>query len=161
MARIPGGRTGPGRPGSTKYLNYHKSDTKLKYKNRPVTATEYDNALMILIHHEQKKLEISKFRGYNLTQIESKLLSGRTINIKILGSRVQNFPVRFSNNSDRVYPLPEGLLAKRIARHYHYKYHKDVDTICHLLSCGCRVLDTKDKKNNDPNRQELQVLLNT
>ena len=126
------GRTGL-KPGRSDYLDYHTKDKKFKYQRKPITAEEYDNALTTLIHHEQRGMDITKFKGYNLTQSEFVLISGTTLILYTLRSRVKNFPIKFSGKSEVVYPLPAGLLAKRIATYYHNRYHRDVDTVCHHI----------------------------
>ena len=49
--------------------------------------------------------------------------------MKVLRSRVKNFPKKFGDVQDDVFPLPPGVLAKRIAVHYHERFHRDVDTV--------------------------------
>ena len=105
----------------------HKGPDK---KINPISAIEYDEALKLLIEHEQKKLNFKQFTGFDVLKKDFTFESGKVVTLVVLKSRVKNFPVRFSNNEDFVFALPSGDFAKRVAKFYHDKYHKDVDTIC-------------------------------
>lgn len=112
---------------------HHKLDTKVKCDSRPVTALEHKDALKLLISHVQKDLNLSNYRGFNLETIESTLESGKVVKLVILRSRVQNFPVKFDSGDDFVYLLPKGTFAKRIAKRFHQKHHRDVDTVVTMI----------------------------
>ena len=100
-----------------------------KSKFAPISASEYDDALKIIIEHEQKKLDKKKFTGFDVTERQFTLNSGRVIELKILRSRVKTFPIMFGNQEDFVFPLPTSTFAKRLAVYHHAKYHRDVDTV--------------------------------
>ena len=97
---------------------------------KPVTASERDDALKYLILHEQAKIDVKKFSGFDVISKEFKLSSEKIISLLVLKSRVQNFPIKFSNEENYVYALPPGVFAKRLAQFFHDKYHKDIDTVC-------------------------------
>ena len=100
-----------------------------KRKFKSITASEFDDALKTLIWNEQRHIDIRQFSGFNVSSREFKLNSGEVIELLILQTRVKNFPVRFTNHEDFVFPLPARTLAKRIAQHFHDKFHRDVDTV--------------------------------
>ena len=111
------------------YRRHHKHDSKKKVDSNPITAEEYQDALKILIHHEQKKIDPKRFSGFNLLEEKIVLKSGKELCLLHVASRIKNFPVKFSDENNKVYALPPGLFAERIAQHYHAKYHKDIDTV--------------------------------
>ena len=47
----------------------------------------------------------------------------------VVGGRIKNFPVAFSGHGEDVPILPDGYLAKLIVKHYHDKFHQEVDTV--------------------------------
>ena len=95
----------------------------------PITAMEYDDALKMLVLHEQKDLEVKKFQGFDIEDKEFELNSGQKIKLKVLKTRVKSFPSKFGDIQDDVFPLPAKSLARRIAVHYHERFHRDVDTV--------------------------------
>ena len=115
------------------YEEFHKLDVKKKIDVNPISAEEHQEALKILIHYEQKKIVKKNFDGFDLKEEKVVLKSGSTFGLLHVGSRVKNFPVKFSGENDKIYVLPPGVFAERIARHYHNKYHKDIDTtVAHI-----------------------------
>ena len=118
-----------------KYLDFHKQPLKAKFENNPISSTEHEEAFLVLIHHEQKKLDLKKFSGFNIGEKEVTLSSGKSLKLVTVSSRVQNFPVTFGGSEASVYALPSHGLARRIAASFHQKYHKDVDTVvAHIRS---------------------------
>ena len=119
-----------GRKGKAISESHKKLDLQGKYDSNPITTEEHEIALITLIHHEQNKLDVKKFSGFNITKKEVEVSPTKTLSLFIMRSRVQNFPIREGNESDFVYPLPKGTFAKRIVLKFHKKFHKDLDTIC-------------------------------
>ena len=119
-----------GRVGKKIPEKYKQLDLKDKYDHNPITAAEHEIALLHLIEHEQKKLDMKKFSGFNLETKEVSVSPSKKLKLVILRSRVKNFPIKFQSEDDFVYVLPAGDLAKRIVSKFHKKYHKDIDTIC-------------------------------
>ena len=119
-----------GRIGKKIPKNYSQEDIEVKYDNNPITAVEHKLALLRLIEHEQKKVDMRKFSGFNLEIKEVVVSQSKTLKLVILKSRVKNFPIKFQSEDDFVYVLPNGNLAKRIVHKFHNKFHKDIDTIC-------------------------------
>ena len=119
-----------GRAGKKIPESYKKLGLQEKYDSNPITAEEHEIALLTLIHHEQKKLDVKKFSGFNISKKEVEVTPTKTLSLFIMRSRVQNFPIGDGNESNFVYPLPKGAFAKRIVLRYHKKFHKDLDTVC-------------------------------
>ena len=98
-------------------------------KFKAISAAEHDDALKILIENEQKRFKVEKLSGFDISSRKFTLNSGRVIELKILQSRVKNFPIQFGNLEDFVFLLPAKNLAKRIASYHHNKFHRDIDTV--------------------------------
>ncbi len=98
-------------------------------KLKAISASEFDDALKVLIKHEQKHVNVKKFSGFDVSTRQFTLNSGAVIELMILQTRVKNFPIQFGNHEDFVFVLPARTLAKRIASHFHNKFHRDVDTV--------------------------------
>ena len=73
---------------------------------------------------------MKKFSGPNIKKHELVVSPTKTLNLLTFTSRVQNFPVKFGNDVNFAYVLPNGPLAKKIVMKFHNKFHKDLDTIC-------------------------------
>ena len=95
-----------------------------------ISASEYRDAWMYLIHYDQEtKLIEKKIQRLVPVQIEVKLENyDFKIQHTIIGGRVKNFPVSFSKNSN-IPILPASALGKLVVLHYHNKFHKEIDTI--------------------------------
>ena len=118
-----------------KHKEYHNQPIKFKFDNNPISSTEHEEAFLVLIHHEQKKLVLKKFSGLNLGEKDVILSSGRILKLITVSSRVRNFPAAFGGLEASVYALPNQGLARKIAASFHQKYHKDVDSVvAHIRS---------------------------
>ena len=110
--------------------NFHQKDLHIRYNSNPITAAEFDDALKILIQHEQiTKLDDKKYIGLDLENKKFTLSTGRVIELITVKSRVKNFPYTFSNQDNSVFAMPASTFAKSVALFYHNKFHKDVDTV--------------------------------
>ena len=105
-----------------------RNHSKLNSKG-PINAQEHDDALKTLIFHEQRNFDVKKYSGFDLILKDFKLNSGKTLKLWTLNSRIQNFPIQFDGQNNFVFPLPNSTFAKRIATHFHKRFHRDVDTI--------------------------------
>merc|ERR1711911_343724 len=119
-----------GRIGKKIPENYKKMSLEAKYENNPISAIEHKIALLRLIEHEQKKVDMKKFSGFNLETKEIAVTESKSLKLTILKSRVKNFPIKYQRENDFVYVLPVGKFAKKIVEKFHRKFHKDIDTIC-------------------------------
>ena len=54
---------------------------------KTVTAVEFDDALKVIIEHEQKGIDLKKFSGFDISSKKFTLRSGREVELKILRSR--------------------------------------------------------------------------
>merc|ERR1711911_535295 len=97
-----------------------------KYENNPISAIEHKIALLRLIEHEQKKVDMKKFSGFNLETKEIAVTESKTLKLTILRSRVKNFPIKYQSEDDFVYVLPVGKFAKKIIEKFYRKFHKGV-----------------------------------
>ena len=86
-----------------------------------------------LIHHVQANIDIKKYSGFNVVQRDVQLNQGNVLKLWTLTSRVSNFPVKFGDHENMTYIVPKCLFAKRIAQHFHDKYHRDVDTTVTMI----------------------------
>ena len=111
------------------FLRLGGRDPASKVKFEPVTASQYSDALKVIIKHEQRNLDKKKFSGFNISERDFVLNSGKVVRLAILQARVKNFPAKFDNHQDFVFPLPTSTFAKRIASYYHERFHRDVDTV--------------------------------
>ena len=98
-----------------------------------ISASEYHEAWMFLICWEQKqRLDIKKHSNLMLQESQVELSNfdkeKKTLTQIILNPRIKNFPVSFSNK-EKLPVVPYGPLAKLVAKHYHDKYHADIDSI--------------------------------
>ena len=123
-----------GRDTSNFQCNNDKIVSKMKkVKKDPefktVTAMEFDDALKVIIEHEQEDLDLKAYSGFDISSKMFTLSSGKELELKIMRSRCKNFPVMFGNHEDFVFPLPARTFAKRLAQHHHDKFHRDVDTV--------------------------------
>ena len=130
------GRTPPPRHGvnlTSGMLDEFLKSGERKSIEQSISSTEYHDAWMFLICWEQRQRLDTK-KSSNLmfleTQVElSSFIKGsKKLPQIILSPRVKNFPVSFSNNV-QIPVIPYGILAKLIAKHYHNKYHTDIDSV--------------------------------
>ena len=111
------------------FLRLGGRDPASNVKFEPVSASQYSDALKVIIKHEQRNLDTKKFNGFDISERDFVLNSGKVISLAILQTRVKNFPAKFDNHQDFVFPLPTSTFAKRIASFYHQRFHRDVDTV--------------------------------
>ena len=97
---------------------FKKMSLEAKYESNPVSAVEHKFALLRLIEHEQKKVDMKKFSGFNLEIMEISVSQSKTLKLVILRSRVKNFPIKFQSEDDLVYVLPVGSLAKKVVENF-------------------------------------------
>ena len=95
-----------------------------------VTASEYRDAWLYLIQYDQElRLAEKDVRRLVPVKVEEKLANYNcVVRYTVIGGRVQNFPINFSNNS-RIPILPASSLGKLAVSHYHNRHHKEPDTI--------------------------------
>ena len=102
-----------------------------------VSAAEYHEAWMFLICWEQeRRLDRKKHSNLILQESQVELLSSgkkrRSLTQFILSTRIRTFPIGFSDK-EKLPVLPQGPLAKLVAKYYHDKYHADIDsTVAHI-----------------------------
>ena len=97
---------------------------------RPVTTSEMNDAMNLIVVWEQSKLtNIQTLKLATKTVYKDLINLDRKVAHIVIGGRVKNFPVSFSGHSNDVPVLPYGGLAKLVVEHYHNKYHREVDTI--------------------------------
>jgi len=96
---------------------------------RPITASEKQDALVLVVAWELKNLSLKQTERLAPKVIKKKLVN---YNIEVpliaLGGRVKNFPAAFSGHGEDIPIIPHGDLAKLIVAHYHNKFHNEVDT---------------------------------
>ena len=98
---------------------------------RPVTAMEKHDALAIIVAWEQRKhLSLKQTEKLAPKTITKKLIyhTGE-VSHTVVGGRVKNFPLAFTGQTEDIPILPDGGLAKLIVKHYHYRFHQEVDTV--------------------------------
>ena len=99
-----------------------------------ISQSEYDDAWNFLISWEQsQRLDRRKCQGLCPVEVKVQLQNYPiTVSQITISGRVKNIPEGFSANS-RIPIIPRGSFGKLIARHYHNKYHFDVDaTVAHV-----------------------------
>ena len=88
----------------------NKDLLKLNIKERcdanPISASEYDDTLKVIITHEQTKNFPKSFKGFYLVGKKFILNSGRPLKLIVLRSRVQNYPSIFLGSEPRCFALP-------------------------------------------------------
>ena len=106
------------------------------YYSSEITSSEYIDAWNYIIYSVQKtKMKIQNLQRLVPVTIPVKLSNyAVTLEHIVIGGRVKNFPASFSVNKN--IPIisyrPLGVL---IVRHYHNRYHKEVDTtVVHVRS---------------------------
>ena len=95
-----------------------------------IYQSEYDDAWNFLIVWEQsQRLDKARLQGLCPVKVEVPLQNYpvKILQVIICG-RVENIPESFSANS-RIPVIPKGCLGKLITKHYHNKYHIDVDAM--------------------------------
>ena len=112
----------------------HRSDKDEKMNTGEVTAGEFDDAWKYLICWDQK-VRLSLKKSMKLCPVK-KNLKLNTIKMEltqvVLGGRIKNFPISFSNKQE-IPIIPDSAFGRLIVKHYHNKYHKDVDAIVALV----------------------------
>ena len=95
-----------------------------------ITAQEYYDAWLVLIHLEQKVRLNEKHIVKLVPKKVTMKLSTYDWSVEhiVLGGRVSNFPVGFDGNKD-IPVIPYGPLARLVMLYYHDKFHRDIDTI--------------------------------
>ena len=103
-------------------------------KSKEITASEYQDALRILIYFDQKRrLALKKSSQLVTKKVKMKLTNlNLEFEIRILHGRVKNFPIGFGPNEE-IPVLPCGRLAELIVRHHHHKLHRDIDTVVSVV----------------------------
>ena len=62
--------------------------------------------------------------------IKKKLVSYNIeVSFMVVSGRIKNFPIAFTGHSEDIAILPSSSLDKLVVRHYHDRYHRQVDTI--------------------------------
>ena len=95
-----------------------------------ITAKEYDDAWIVLIHLEQSiRLQEKQVMKLVPKRIKVKLsMYDWSVELVVIGGRVSNFPVSYDGNYE-VPIVPYGPLGRLIMLHYHDKHHRDIDTV--------------------------------
>ena len=94
-----------------------------------ITAQEYNDAWIVLIHLEQSvRLQEKQVMKLVPKRVKVKLSAYNWyVDHIVVGGRVSNFPAGYAGY--HVVPIvPYGPLGRLIMLHYHYKHHRDVDT---------------------------------
>ena len=104
--------------------------TSLFDRIREVTATEYQDAWLYLISHDQSlRLEEKDIKILAPVRVAVKLSSyDMVLEHVVIGGRVKNFPLSFSRNMN-IPILPASRLGELTVKFYHDKFHKEPDTI--------------------------------
>ena len=98
---------------------------------RPISASERDDAMNILVALEQRK----RLSEQNTEKLVPKVVKIKLNNYSfkvshtVVGGRIKNFPIAFSGHCREIPILPAGELSKLIVQYYHNRYHKEIDTI--------------------------------
>ena len=100
-------------------------------KVRPVTASERNDALALIVAWEQRdKLSLKQTERLVPKTVTKKLVNHNfEVSHVVIGGRIKNFPIAFSGYCEEIPILPSGDLAKLIVKYYHNKFHQEVDTI--------------------------------
>ena len=99
-----------------------------------VTAGEYNDAWVYLISWDQNvRLDVKKSiklcpitKSVSLTEIKMELSQ------VVLGGRIKNFPISFSDKQD-IPIISDSAFGRLVVNFYHNKFHKDIDTIVALV----------------------------
>ena len=97
---------------------------------KEITAQEYNDAWVVLIHLEQSvRLQEKKVMKLVPKRVKVKLSAYNwSVDHIVVGGRVSNFPVGYAGY--HVVPIvPYGPLGRLIMLHDHDKHHRDVDTV--------------------------------
>ena len=136
---------------------------------KEITAQEYNDAWIVLVHLEQ---------SLRLKEKQVMKLVPKRINVKlsaydwsvehlVIGGRVTNFPISYEGNYE-VPIVPYGPLGRLIMLHYHDKHHRDIDTVVAVARADVWVVkarklgaewDNKCKIKIKRQRMALQVCL--
>ena len=94
-----------------------------------ISASEYHDAWLYLLEHDQEKRLIEKnIQRLVPIMIEEKLSNyDYSVKLYIIGGRVKNFPVKFAGNQ-HIPILPASSLGRLVVSYYHNKFHRDPDT---------------------------------
>ena len=118
-------------------------------KTGEIDDSEYNDAWSFLISWEQsQRLDKRKYQG--LCPIETRVkLQNYPIEVSqtLLGGRIKNFPESFSSRS-KIPIIPSGPLAKLIVKHYHNKYHKEIDAIVSFVRADVWVIEARKIASN-------------
>ena len=97
---------------------------------KEVSSSEYFDAWNVLVYFvQQNNLKKENVQRLVPVEIKIQLLNyAVSIPVIVIGGRVKSFPVGFSYNTN-IPIIPHGHLGKLVVRHYHNKFHKDVDSI--------------------------------
>ena len=97
---------------------------------KEITAQEYNDAWIVLIHLEQSaRLQEKQVMKLVPKRIKVKLsMYDWVVDHLVIGGRVSNFPISYDGNYE-VPIVPYGPLGRLIMLHYHDKHHREVDTV--------------------------------
>ena len=97
---------------------------------KEITAQEYNDAWIVLIHLEQSmRLQEKQVMKLVPKKIKVKLsMYYWSVEHLVIGGRVSNFPISYRGNYE-VHIVPYGPLGRLIMLHYNDKHHREVDTV--------------------------------
>lgn len=97
---------------------------------RPISASEKDDAMNILVALDQRR----RLSAHKLDKFVPKTITFKLNNYPsevshiVVGGRIKNFPIAFSGHCQEIPVLPPSKLSELIVKHYHDKFHNEVDT---------------------------------
>ena len=94
-----------------------------------ITSSEYHDAWLFLLEHDQGKRLINKNVQRLVPIVIEEKMSNYNYSVKlvIIGGRVKNFPLRFAGNNN-IPILPASSFGRLVVLYYHNRFHKDPDT---------------------------------
>ena len=121
-----------------------------------ITAPEYDDAWLVLIHHEQNKnLVENKIKKLVPKKTVVKLsLYDWNLDIWVIGGRVTNFPVGYSDRRE-IPIIPYGPFGKLLMLHYHDEVHRDIDTVVAVARADVWVVQARRLASHWDNRCKI------
>ena len=93
-----------------------------------ISAAEIADAWNYVISREQRGLIEKKIANLMPVKITKNMNDGSKETHIVIGNRIKKFPVKYEG-CDEVPFLPAGEVANLVVKHYHTKYHCDVDSL--------------------------------
>ena len=93
-----------------------------------LSAAEISDAWNYVIAVEQKSLDVRKLANLMPVTVKKLLNDGSEKTHIVIGNRMKKFPIKYQG-SDEIPFLQVREIAQLVVRHYHDKYHCDIDTL--------------------------------